>query len=339
MIPFINNDPGVPDIYSSDSLNRSRRDGNPVYRKSRTSLFLAILLLILSVLAAGSIFVGCSAGDISPETLSVSPAQSAPEDSDPGSVSVPAPPEPISPPSPAPIPDEDSQNTDADYPADFTIDTADGGTFTLSEALQNYDLVLVNLFATWCPPCAMEFPNLQEAWSQRSDKVAVIALSIEPSDTLDVLRDYAIEKGLTFPIGRIDGTGMDKYLDGAIPTTVMIDRIGKVAEVEVGARPYTDYFLDLFDSYTDPGYDPSVITLTITAYDANWNGLAGVELSICDDDSCVLLQTDESGNAVFSGVPKIYHVQILGVPDGRQVNGPTDFYVDPWSQQIEIMLR
>ena len=45
----------------------------------------------------------------------------------------------------------------------------------------------------------MEFPNMQEAWLQRSDRVAVIALSIEPSDTLDVLHDYAMEKGLTFP--------------------------------------------------------------------------------------------------------------------------------------------
>ncbi len=339
MSPSINNDPGVPDIYSTGSLNRSRRDGYPAQRKSRLSLIAAILLLCLSVLTAGSIFVGCSAESISQENLSPSPAQSIPGDSDPVSAFVPAPPESTSPLSPAPVPDEDSQNTDADYPDDFTVETADGGTFTLSEALQNYDLVLINLFATWCPPCAMEFPNLQEAWSQRSDKVAVIALSIEPSDTLNVLRDYATEKGLTFPIGRIDGTEMDKYLDGAIPTTVMIDRTGKVAEVEVGARPYTDYFLDLFDSYTDPGYDPSVITLTITAYDANWNGLAGVELSICDDQSCVLLQTDESGNAVFSGVPKVYHVQIVGVPDGRQVNGPSDFYTEPWSQQIEILLR
>ena len=129
---------------------------------------------------------------------------------------------------------------------------------------------------------------------------------------------------------------MDKYLDGTIPTTVMIDSTGKVAEVEVGARPYTDYFLHLFDSYTDPGYDPSIITLTVTAYDTNWNGLAGLELSICNDQSCVSKRTNPEMRTF--PVRRKKHVQILGVPDGRQVNGPTDFYVSPWSQQIEIML-
>ena len=38
---------------------------------------------------------------------------------------------------------------------DFTVDTIDGGTFTLSEALAEKDMVLINLWASWCGPCAM----------------------------------------------------------------------------------------------------------------------------------------------------------------------------------------
>ena len=47
---------------------------------------------------------------------------------------------------------------------DFSAKTADGGVFTLSEALKDHELVLINLWATWCPPCNMEFPFLQKAY-------------------------------------------------------------------------------------------------------------------------------------------------------------------------------
>ena len=63
---------------------------------------------------------------------------------------------------------------------DFTVKTIEGKTFTLSESLKDHDLVLINLWATWCPPCKAEFPFLQEAWSRNKDRVAVIALSVEP---------------------------------------------------------------------------------------------------------------------------------------------------------------
>lgn len=49
---------------------------------------------------------------------------------------------------------------------DFTVSTLDGGTFTLSDALKEKDAVLVNFWATWCGPCAFEFPYLEEAYEQ-----------------------------------------------------------------------------------------------------------------------------------------------------------------------------
>ena len=77
---------------------------------------------------------------------------------------------------------------EAAYMEDFTVETSDGSTFTLSEALKDHDLALINLWATWCPPCEFEFPFLQEAWEKNADKVAVIAVSVEPEDTLEDLK-------------------------------------------------------------------------------------------------------------------------------------------------------
>ena len=68
---------------------------------------------------------------------------------------------------------------------DFTVETIDGGSFTLSEALKDKDLVLINLWATWCGPCRMEFPYMQQAYEQYSDRIAIIALSVEPEDTVE----------------------------------------------------------------------------------------------------------------------------------------------------------
>lgn len=116
------------------------------------------------------------------------------------------------------------------------MECIDGSTFTLSEALKDHELVLINLFFTGCPPCRMEFPFLQEAWEQNSDRVAVIALSPDPTDSDAALTAYARELGLGFPIAREDGTGLyERYVTVGFPTSMLIDRSGKVAMVDCGA--------------------------------------------------------------------------------------------------------
>ena len=132
---------------------------------------------------------------------------------------------------------------------DFTVKTIDGKNFTLSEVLKDHDLVLINLWATWCPPCKMEFPFLQEAWSKNKDRVAVIALSVEPTDTEAKLRSYAGAVGLTFPIANAGSTGLDSFAASGIPTTVLVDREGNVASVEIGAKVSAQEFQDLFAQY------------------------------------------------------------------------------------------
>ncbi len=131
---------------------------------------------------------------------------------------------------------------------DFTVKTLDGEDFTLSESLKNHDLVLINFWATWCGPCRMEFPFLQDAWQQYADRIDVIALSVEETDTVKKLQRFAEQNGLSFRIGR-DETGIFSRMRGnAIPTTLIVDRDGKIVYVDVGAKISTAAFTELFDS-------------------------------------------------------------------------------------------
>ena len=131
---------------------------------------------------------------------------------------------------------------------DFSVTAIDGSTFSLSESMKTHDLVLINFWATWCGPCRMEFPFLQEAWEKYADRVDVIALSVERTDTAKVLKNFAEENGLGFPIGRDEYKLFDKMRGNAIPTTLIVDRDGKVVYVEVGAKRSAQEFTDLFDS-------------------------------------------------------------------------------------------
>lgn len=109
---------------------------------------------------------------------------------------------------------------------DFTAHL-EGKSYKLSELVKQYDLILLNFWATWCGPCMAEMPMLQEAYSWYTKSVFVMALSIEPTDTAAKIETVKREKGLTFPVGSDRENGLWKYFDtGAIPTCVYIDRNG-----------------------------------------------------------------------------------------------------------------
>ena len=119
---------------------------------------------------------------------------------------------------------------------DFSATDTEGNTFTLSEALQDHEAVLINIWTTWCVPCEREFPFLTEVFEQYGDRVAFIALSADPSDTIGEIGEYRKNHGIPFPMGRDEGSEITNYL-GIIgyPTTVIVDRFGVAAYAHTGA--------------------------------------------------------------------------------------------------------
>ena len=93
---------------------------------------------------------------------------------------------------------------------DFTFTTYDGETIAFSDVLKEKEAVLINVWATWCGPCKNEFPYMQQTYEDYRDRVEVIALSCERSDTNDVLAAFAKEYGLTFEqFKKIAGEGYE----------------------------------------------------------------------------------------------------------------------------------
>ncbi len=152
---------------------------------------------------------------------------------------------------------------------DFTVTTYDGQTFTLSEALKEKELVLLNIWASWCGPCEMEFPYLQEAFEAYAEDVAVVAVSCEANDTDDVLRAYATERGLTFPIARDTANLASLFQASSIPTSAVIDRFGNVAFLHSGAITSTEEFTRLFDAFMGETYTATRPLLAIPAMRPN----------------------------------------------------------------------
>ncbi len=219
---------------------------------------------------------------------------------------------------------------------DFTAKTWDGNTFTLSESLKTHDLVLINFWATWCGPCRMEFPYLEQAWEAYGDRVDVVALSVEPGDSFSTLKSFAKENGLNFAIGRDDNGMFDSMGGMYIPTTLIVNKDRRVVNVEVGTKTSVAEFTDLFDSLlasvpapepvsepvSVPDQDQASGRCVITFRDPQGNPLAGVTVAFCNGEYTPV-ETDESGCIIFDGSPKEYHLHLLGVPAGYEM---------PWEQ-------
>ena len=144
---------------------------------------------------------------------------------------------------------------------DFTVTTWDGNTITLSGLLAEKDMVLINIWATWCGPCRGEFPFMEEAYEQYSDEIEIVALSCEETDTDDVLADFVAEMGLTFPVAGDTAGISSRFVTDGIPTSVVVDRNGVICFIEVGAMPDAASFARLFDVYVADDYtDPVLLT-------------------------------------------------------------------------------
>lgn len=223
---------------------------------------------------------------------------------------------------------------------DFSVTTIQGETFSLSDSLKEKKAVMVNFWATWCYPCELEMPYMQEAYEKYKDKVDVIALSIEPSDTDDVLKEYAKEHGLDFAIANDTETGLSQiYAEDAIPATLLIDRFGIIVHYSVGSEPSAEAFTTLFDSVIGDDYTSSALkdaTYTVKITDQNKEAVQGCVVNFCDESSCATVVSDENGIAQYSGAAYPYHIQIVKVPDGYDYDTSQEYTAKENGEELAV---
>ena len=117
---------------------------------------------------------------------------------------------------------------------DFTVTMTDGQEISLYGLLAEKKAVLLNFWASWCGPCKMEFPYLQETYDKLSAEVGMIALSVNEGDTVEIIEKLKAELGVTtVPTGRDIGLAV-QYDVHAYPTSIVIDRNGVICLIHEG---------------------------------------------------------------------------------------------------------
>lgn len=120
---------------------------------------------------------------------------------------------------------------------DFAAATLDSVPRTKTMADYSGNVVLLNVWATWCAPCRVEMPsiqNLHQAYASRGLKV--VAVSVDAGGTEEQIRGFTDSLGLTFEILHDSAGGIQRvYRTGIVPETIIIGRDGVIRKRVGGA--------------------------------------------------------------------------------------------------------
>lgn len=121
------------------------------------------------------------------------------------------------------------------FPApEVTLPTLAGEQTSLSS--YKGQVVILNLWASWCVPCRAEMPVLQKLYEANRERgFVVLAVNSTVQDSAIDAQNFATENSLTFPVLLdLDGSVSRRYLLQALPSTFIIDREGVIQSVIIG---------------------------------------------------------------------------------------------------------
>ena len=139
---------------------------------------------------------------------------------------------------------------------DFTVTTPDGTQITLSEMLQEKEMVLINFWYTTCSWCVTEFPFMEKAYQMYQDKVGIVALN-PLGESNEAIAAFPASQGLSmsFPLAACPTAWANTFGISGYPTSVIVDRYGVIVLIEAGAITSLRPFTSLFETLTGDDYE------------------------------------------------------------------------------------
>lgn len=136
---------------------------------------------------------------------------------------------------------------DSQVAPDFTLKDLGGSDISLSD--YKGKVLILNFWATWCPPCRAEIPDFIEVYSEYKDKgLEILGISVDQVSP-DQVRQFVERNEMNYPVAMATNQLFKDYPPPqAIPTTLIIDREGKIQYKKVGMMSKQE-LIGLFDKF------------------------------------------------------------------------------------------
>lgn len=129
--------------------------------------------------------------------------------------------------------------SDPDKAPDFTVLDKDGNEVTLSGIVSEKNKpIIINFWATWCPPCVRELPHFEKMYKEYSDEIEFLMVNLTDGydETIEKVNTFTTDNSYTFPVYfDTKANASVAYSISSIPLTVLVDAEGKIVASEVGA--------------------------------------------------------------------------------------------------------
>ena len=126
--------------------------------------------------------------------------------------------------------------TSAPTLADFNLTLMDEEGRTISLAEFKDKVIFMNMWATWCPPCIAEMPNINKLYKEMGSEVAFVMVALD--EDFETAKAFNKRKGYDLPIYSLQSNRPPMYQSSTVPTTYVIDAKGELVLTHKGMSNY-----------------------------------------------------------------------------------------------------